>query len=118
MTTPSTPWRKRSPIRLAIVAMLVAGAIVTLLGVIHVRNRHKVIRLGYELTRATATLRQLQEENRKLRLEKSVLTSPDRIQRLAKDRGMTPPASGQVRVIRIPAEIAAAETNQHGSTPR
>jgi len=99
---------KRSATKLAIVAMLLAAGSVALLGIIHVRDRHNVIRLGYKLTKANSQLRKLQEENRRLRLEKSVLTNPGRIQRLAKDRGMAPPATGQVRVISIPPEVARA----------
>ncbi len=100
--------RKRSATKLAIVAMLIAAGAVVALGIIHVRTRHQVIQLGYKLTKANAKLRALQEENRRLRVEKSVLTSPDRIQRLARDRGMAPPATGQVKVISIPPELASA----------
>lgn len=100
--------RRRNPTRLAVIAMLIAAGAVILFGVIHIRNRHQIVQRGYELTRASNKLRRLQEENRRLRLEKSLLTNPARIRRLAKDRGMRPPATGQVRVIRIPPELASA----------
>jgi len=98
-------------LRAAVVCMLIAAATATALGVSHVARRQQVIRLGYELSEAITELRQLEEENRRLRLEKSVLTNPERVELLARAMGMTQPTSGQFRVIvpAGPAELAAAE---------
>jgi len=95
-------------LRAAVSCMLVVAVLATLIGVEHVARRQRVIRLGYQLTDAMAELRQLEEENRQLRLERSVLTNPARIERLALAMGLTSPASGQIRVISNPAEIAIA----------
>jgi cell division protein FtsL len=65
----------------------------------HVSRRRDVVRLGYELSAATAQLRHAQEENRRLRLEKSVLTQPDRIEGLAAGLGMIRPGPEQIRAV-------------------
>jgi len=92
--------------------MLIVAGLVTALGVGHVARRQQVIRLSYQLTDAVTELRRLEEEDRRLRLERSVLTNPARIERLALAMGMTPPGSGQVRVVSVgPAELAAADVS-------
>ena len=93
---------KAPRVRIAVVAMTVFGALVLGLGIAHVNRRQEVVRLGYELSRATDELSRLQEENRRLRLEKSALTSPERIRRLATTLGMGPPGPEQIRVITAP----------------
>jgi cell division protein FtsL len=95
MSPPLKPSSRRS---LAIVLILVAAALIAL-GTLRVNRQHQLVRLGYELSEATAELRQKREENRRLRLELSVLTAPERIERLAEDMGLRPPAAGQVRAL-------------------
>lgn len=96
--------------KVAVVCMLSVCFAVIGLGVGHVSQRQEVIGLGYELSEARAELRELEEESRKLRLEHSVLTNPERIRRLAESLGMTQPAEGQVRVVRpSAAELAHLE---------
>jgi|GEM_PF-526242 len=109
--------RRRNPTRLAIIAMMTAAIIVAVLGIVHIHNRHRVVQRGYDLTRTNNKLRRLQEDNRRLRLEKSLLTNPARIRRLARERGMRPPSTGQVRIVRIPPELAIV-TEDHGTTSR
>ena len=51
-----------------------------------------IVRLGYEMGTATREHRQLWEDNRRLRVERSLLRDPARIERLARDKlGMQHP---------------------------
>jgi len=93
-----------------VTGLVILAALVTGLGVRHVAHRRERMRLGYELSAASAELRRVSEENRRLRLEKSVLTDPDRIERLAANLGMARPTTDQIRVIhRGEAENRARE---------
>lgn len=101
--------RVRSHPRLAVVALVVLCGMLTALGLRQVAHRREVVRLGYELSTATAELRRLDEEARRLRLEKSVLTNPARIEHLAVGLGMVRPAPEQIRVVwRQPASLLPA----------
>jgi cell division protein FtsL len=105
----------RSAPRLAAISLLAVAAVVTSVGLRHVAHRREVVRLGYELSAATAQLRRDQEDHRRLRLEKSVLTQPDRIERLAANLGMTRPAPQQIRAVRSdPAASPAAPPAPEG----
>lgn len=96
------------PVRIAVIGMVVLALVLVTLGMAHVARRQQVIRYGYELSRALDELAREQEENRRLRLEKSTLTNPERIRRLAESLGMSPPGSDQIRVIRAGDEVARA----------
>ena len=102
--------RVKSHPRQAIAGLVLLAAMITALGLRQVAHRREVVRLGYELSSATAELRRLDEQARRLRLEKSVLTSPARIERLAIGLGMVRPTPEQVRVVRG----APARTGQRG----
>lgn len=106
-------------LRAAVGCMLIVAGLATGLGVGHVASRQRVIRLGYELTDAVSELRRMEEENRRLRLERSVLTNPARIERLAFAMGMTRPVPGQLRVVDGgQASVAAAERSTPESDGR
>ncbi len=92
----------------AATCLVVLALVVIALGAGHVHRRREAIRLGYQLSEATAELRRAEEVNRKLRLEKSVLTNPERIRRLAEERGLRPPNAGQVRVVPSPGTQVTA----------
>ncbi len=93
--------------RLAIAGVVVLAALITALGLRRVAHRREVVRLGYALSSVTAELRRFDEEARRLRLEKSVLTGPARIEHLAAGLGMVRPTPEQVRVVwRAPAVLA------------
>jgi cell division protein FtsL len=96
--------------RVAVVCMMMLAAVAIALGVGHVSRRQEVIKVGYELGRAMSELTAQQEENRRLRLERSVLTNPERIRTLAETRGMQQPTQGQVRVVR-PARNELAQVD-------
>jgi cell division protein FtsL len=76
------------------------------LGLYRVEQQHQIIRLGYELNEARTTLRHLQEEENRLRLEESVLTNPGRIENLAGSLGMVRPGPDQLRVVKQRASVA------------
>ncbi len=86
--------------KMAIAAMIAVAALIALIGVAQVNWRQRVIELGYQLSQATEELTRKQEENRRLRLERSVLTNPDRIATFAQTLGLGQPEPGQIRVIR------------------
>jgi len=98
------------PKRRGVVAVLVliAGAVLALC-LAHVHRRHLLVQLGYELSEETAELRKLEEENRRLRLERSMLRHPNRIERFAESLGMVQPDPSQIRVVRPPATPQVAE---------
>jgi cell division protein FtsL len=53
--------------------------------------------------------RELEEEARRLRLERSLLRSPDRVEKLAREKlGMIRPDPVRIRVVRTATEVAAA----------
>jgi len=83
-----------------VTGLLILATLLTGLGVQHVSHRRERVRLGYELSSASAELRRVSEENRRLRLEKSVLTDPDRIERLAGSLGMARATTDQIRLVR------------------
>lgn len=94
------------PVKVTVAAMIATAVLAVLVGVAHVGRRQEIIRLGYELAKATEELAKQQEENRRLRLEKSTLTSPDRIERLAESLGMVQPRPEQIRVVRRGDKVA------------
>ena len=87
--------RRRAAVGLVIMFVsLVAAALA------HVSLRLGVIRLGYAITEASATKDKLEEENRRLRFERSSLRSPERIEaRATQELGMKRPDPEQIRVV-------------------
>ena len=61
--------------------------------------RVQYVRTGYEITEATNEQQRLMELNRKLQIEEARLRSPERIMRIARQRGLVMPDSKQVIVI-------------------
>src|SRR5262245_15181812 len=86
------------PARVAVACGLIAAALVLAVGIFHVSRQKQILALGYRLAAARHELRLLREDNRRLRVEQSVLTSPDRIERLASSLGMLRPTPEQIRV--------------------
>ena len=93
----------------AIATLLIVAAAVIALGIAHVARRHDAIRLGYELSEQSADLRRLEQENRRLRLERSMLRHPDRIERHAQRLGMARPDPGRIRVVAPHATTVASQ---------
>lgn len=95
------------PVKIAVAGMAIVAVVLMILGVAHVARRQEIIRHGYELSRATEELARQQQDNRRLRAEKSTLTNPERIRALAEAMGMTQPGPDQIRVIRGDLKVTA-----------
>jgi cell division protein FtsL len=75
---------------------------VTLVGLalLHVWLRLQVVQMGYVLSTTAKLQNQLEQENRELRVEIATLTSPERLEEMARRRlGLSPPQKGQVIVL-------------------
>ena len=74
------------------------GLIVVVL--VHVWLRLQVVRMGYVLSTTSKLQTRLEQENRELKVELATLTSPDRLEALARQRlGLAAPEKGQVIVL-------------------
>lgn len=62
-------------------------------------QRLRVVHLGYVLSTATKLERQLEQEHRELSLELATLTSPERLEAMARRLNLREPAKGQVVVL-------------------
>jgi cell division protein FtsL len=93
------PERSAKPSRFMVIgALLILVLIGTVL--IHVWLRLQVVRLGYVLSTTSKLQTRLEQENRELKLELAKMTSPDRLESLARQRlGMATPEKGQVVVL-------------------
>ena len=91
-----------------IAVLLLIAVLATALAVQKVRSRHEVIRLGYQLSKATEDVRQLREVRRQLELERATLTNPERIRALAAALGLTTVPPDQIRVVPGGRHVATA----------
>ena len=67
---------------------------------LHVWLRLQVVHTGYVLSTTSKLQSRLEQENRELRIELATLTSPDRLESLARRRlGLKQPEKGQVIVL-------------------
>ncbi len=103
--------------RLVVVALVVAAALVTMVGVIRVSRQHEVLRLGFALSRRSEQVSKLHENRRRLELELATLAAPDRIRRLATQLGMTPVSPDRIRVLHPYPRAAAAGPARRERTP-
>jgi cell division protein FtsL len=86
------PGDRRRARAIALGAVLVAGISLLLVWV-----RLQTVRSGYELSAARHLEHRLEQEQRELELEIATLTSPRRLERVARERlGMGPPTPGQI----------------------
>lgn len=70
------------------------------MALLHVWLRLQVVHLGYVLSTMSKLQSQLEQENRELKVELATLTSPARLESMARARlGMTEPKRGQVVVL-------------------
>jgi cell division protein FtsL len=71
-----------------------------ILGLVHVWLRLQVVHMGYVLSTTTKLQGRLEQENRELKVELASLTSPDRLEAMARRRlGLMSPEKGQVLVL-------------------
>ena len=85
--------------RIAIVAIVAFAVVAAVFGIGQVKRHHELVGLSYELSDVGDKLRNAEAENRRLRLERSLLSSPERLEELAKEIGMVHPSPTQIRVI-------------------
>lgn len=90
--------------RIAVVAIIAIAVFAAFVAIAEIKHHHRLIKLSYELSGATVELRRAEEENRRLRLERSLLLAPERIERLAGELGMIRPRPSQIR--KLSAEVA------------
>jgi cell division protein FtsL len=89
---------RRSAREQALARRILLGAVLGLAGALGlVWIRLQVVHTGYDLSTARQLERKLEQQQRELELELTALTSPRRLEELARQRlGMGPPAPGQV----------------------
>ena len=97
------------PVRTIVIALVIAVALLTTIGVIRVQRQHEVLRLGFALSRTSDLLGRMHEARRSLELELATLTAPVRIRRLATQLGMTPVSPDRIRV--VPWHVRAAQAS-------
>jgi cell division protein FtsL len=67
---------------------------------LHVWLRLQVVHMGYVLSTTSKLQSRLEQENRELKIELATMTSPDRLESLARRRlGLKQPEKGQVIVL-------------------
>jgi len=91
------------------VALFMIGtfAVVVTAAAAQVSLRYRVVRTGYAMGVRLAEQRALEEEARRLRLELSLLRSPERIEKVAHERlGMVKPEADRIRVVHIADQVA------------
>jgi cell division protein FtsL len=81
--------------------LIIVTVLLMMVSLFHVWSRVKVVDLNLEITEANRTLKEMQQEKSRLRLEVASLKNPARIELLAKgDLGMAIPADQQVIVVK------------------
>jgi cell division protein FtsL len=86
---------RRQSVCVGLLALLLLGVVL-----VHVWLRLQVVKTGYVLATATKLQTRLEQENRELQIELATLTSPDRLESLARRRlGLVPPEKGQVIIL-------------------
>jgi cell division protein FtsL len=84
--------------RFLLPAVLAVGLVA--MALLHVWLRLQVVHLGYVLSTMSKLQGQLEQENRELKVELATLTSPGRLEAMARARlGMIEPQRGQVVVL-------------------
>jgi cell division protein FtsL len=89
------PWQRRLFLgTLATVLALLA------LALLHVWLRVEVVRTGYHLSASAKLQRELEQENRELKVELASLTSPKRLEEMARQRlNLKEAARGQIVIL-------------------
>jgi cell division protein FtsL len=81
--------------RLFMTLLIIAGLL------LYVGGKVKIMRLGYQIDALEREKREMERENRSLRIEASSLTSPARIEELAIKRlGMIRPSEDQIVIVK------------------
>ncbi|MBA2538611.1 MAG: cell division protein FtsL [Deltaproteobacteria bacterium] len=114
MTSPGSVYRifrrgsgEVAVLRPVIVALVIVAVALAMIGSIQVSRQHDVLRSGYELSRRSEQVGRLRETQRRLELEHAMLSTPERIRRLATRLGMTSVAPDRIRVVNGSDGVAA-----------
>jgi cell division protein FtsL len=95
------PARKRRPARRHSIFWIV-GLLVVLMALVwlHVWLRLQVVHLGYVLSTTSKLQGRLEQENRELKIELATMTSPERLESVARRRlNLRQPEKGQVIIL-------------------
>ena len=93
------PARVRERHRILLPALL-GGLGLVAMALLHVWLRLQVVHLGYVLSTTSKLQGQLEQENRELKVELATLTSPQRLEAMARSRlGMIEPERAQVVIL-------------------
>ena len=85
--------------RSTVLVILVCFAALIAVALVHVAIRLQVVKRGYEISERSRERRELDEENRRLTLERSMLRNPARIEKIAREKlGMRRPEPSQIRI--------------------
>ena len=86
---------RRRIVALSLLALCLIGV-----ALLHVWLRLQVVHMGYALSTTAKLQNQLEQAQRELKVESATLTSPDRLQAMARKRlGLITPEKGQVIVL-------------------
>jgi len=92
------PPKRKAPQHL--LAVCAVGFCFFIFGLVHVWLRLQVVHMGYVLSTTTKLQGRLEQENRELKVELASLTSPDRLEAMARRRlGLMSPEKGQVLIL-------------------
>lgn len=87
--------RRRTPLATSLVFLALVAIVL-----VHVWLRLQVVHMGYVLSTTSKLQNRLEQENRELKVELATLTSPDRLEAMARKRlGLAPPEKGQVIIL-------------------
>ena len=93
----AAPKQPRS-LRARALALFAITAFFTSAALAHVWVRLQVVRLGYQISHETEREKRLQQVHRKLQVERALLRSPERLERLARERlNLTMPDPGTIQ---------------------
>jgi cell division protein FtsL len=106
--------RHRELLMLAITCLVLAAAVLA-----YAWQNFEMIRIGYRMEELRLERERLLKIQRKLSLERSSLTSPDRIESIAVQRlGMTTPSVSQIVVMEVYGDLGYPDFPREGEPPR
>ncbi|MBF0107484.1 MAG: cell division protein FtsL [Deltaproteobacteria bacterium] len=83
-----------------LIRLLLLGAFIVALSLFYIWSRIQIVQIGYELNDYTAEQQVLLNENKKLKMELSLMSSPQRIEKFAIEK-LQMKAPGKDRIIEI-----------------
>lgn len=81
--------------------LMICMILLTIVSIFHVWSRFRLIELNLQVSEASRTLKNLEQEQKRLQLEAASLKTPARVETIAKrDLGMTVPREEQIILVR------------------